>query len=112
MNNETEGEPELAAFTRAGEFLAGVEKLTDLDLHSSPDDAADRCEQREVEQLCQLVRKGVQSAPSSWRADHPNVPSSSTSTRSNRTCSTVLSNRWCRRLSSHCAALYRRTALP
>ncbi|KAG0666856.1 hypothetical protein C6P46_003566 [Rhodotorula mucilaginosa] len=55
MSNETDGEPELASFTRAGEFLAGVEKLTDLDLHSSPDDATDRCEQREVEQLCNLL---------------------------------------------------------
>lgn len=112
MSNETDGEPELASVTRAGEFLAGVEKLTDLDLHSSPDDATDRCEQREVEQLCQLVRKGFQTASRSARADYPVGPSSSTSTRSNRTCSTALSNRWYRRSSSHCAALYRQTALP
>lgn len=112
MSKEGDGEPELASFTRADEFLAGVEKLTDLDLHSSPDDATDRCEQREVDQLCQLVRKGTRTASRSAQADHPNCPSSSTSTRSNRTCSTALSNRWYRRSSSHCAALYRQIALP
>ena len=112
MDNEIDGEPELDAFTRAGDFLAGVEKLTDLDLHSSPDDATDRCEQREVEQLCHLVRKGFHAASGIRRADHPECLCSSMSTRSNRTCSTVLSNPWCRRSSSHCAALYRQTALP
>lgn len=57
MVGDTDEQPVLAAFARADEFLAGVQKLIDLDLQfSSADDATVRDEQRLVEKLCSLVR--------------------------------------------------------
>ncbi|GAA5868482.1 hypothetical protein JCM3774_005393 [Rhodotorula dairenensis] len=56
MLSEGDEQPVLGAFSSADEFLAGAQELIDLDLHASPaEDATERDEQRQVEQLCILL---------------------------------------------------------
>ncbi|GAA5985688.1 hypothetical protein JCM10908_007072 [Rhodotorula pacifica] len=55
MLNETEEPPVLSSFARADEFLAGVAKLTDVDLLAPSDENMERDERVQLSQLCQIL---------------------------------------------------------